>query len=116
MKIYVKSNAFASNTISDGTKYGIFSANGEVRERDFRSAWDICDSDTKVKPLLEQFDTLEEANAVLDTDYYAEISRVKSNGGYYFYSGTVYFTAEIIEENGEIFPGDGYEITEFIEN
>ena len=93
-------------------KYGIFSASGEVRICDFLSAWDIYHSDTKTKPLLEQFDTIEEANVALDKKYSADVSKVKSNGGYYFYSGTVYFTAEIIEEDGDVFPGDGYKITE----
>ena len=96
-------------------KYGIFSATAEVPEKEYKSAWDICDSDTETKPLLEQFDTIEEANAVLDKNYCAYVSRAKSNGGYWFYFGTVYFTAEIVEEDGEIFPGDGYEITEFEE-
>ena len=93
-------------------KYGIFSATAEVREKEYKSAWDFYNSDTETKPLLEQFDTIEEANAALDKKYSAAVSRAKSNGGYYFLFGTVYFTAEIIEEDGDRFPGDGYKITE----
>lgn len=93
-------------------KYGIFSASGEVKEKNYTSAWDIYDSDTDCKPLLESFDTIEEANAALKEKYRADVAKARSNGGYNFYFGTVYFTAQIEEEDGEIYPGDGYEITE----
>lgn len=95
-------------------KYGIFSANGEVKEKEIETAWDMYYSDTDRKKLIESFDTLEAATAALFARYKADVALAKSNGGYYFWYGTVYFVAEIIEdEDGEIMDGEGYYITEF---
>lgn len=91
MKIYIKSS-------EDIQKYGIFHANAEISEKDFNSAWDIVDADSKVEGPIEVFNTLEEANRVLAKKYHTTLRNERLTGGRIIW-GDVYFTAEV-DENG----------------
>ena len=102
-------------------KFGIFEASCELR--DYERAWDFMENDTEIGAPLEIFET-ESAAVESLKKYCSEITKNRSNGGYYFYAGKVYFVADLIvcDEDAEddadksiYTAGDGYAITE-IEN
>lgn len=98
-------------------KYGIFEASCELRN--FESAWDFMENDTEIGAPLEIFRTKQGAMVALE-NYRSEVTKYRSNGGYYFYFGKVYFVSDLIiyDEDSEddtdksIYThGDGIDIT-----
>lgn len=99
-------------------KFGIFEASCELRT--FERAWDFMENDTEIDAPLEIFETEAEAVEAL-RKYRSDVTRFRSNGGYYLYTGKVYFVAELIvydevaedDTDKSIYTaGDGVAITE----
>lgn len=75
-------------------KFGIFKACCELRNPE--SAWDFVEADESIDKPLEVFKTQEEAIKRLHEKYENSIYKNKSNGGFYFYQGEVYFVGTLM--------------------
>lgn len=103
MKLYIRSNS------QDTGKYGIFEAHSEVPVEDYNDLWDIVQSDQNGGKLIEEFSTLEAARSAL-RKYKSDVHIERGAGTRKFYKGYVYFVAELKDDDGDIYPGDGYDI------
>lgn len=107
----------STEIVESDYKYGIFAASCELRK--YSRAWDFVENDTEIDSPLEIFKTEQEARAALEK-YSSNVTKHRSNGGYNFFAGKVYFVADLIvydkdsedDTDKQIYAcGDGIEIT-----